>query len=142
MELILERDYKDAEVTLGSLYGFGQRLAYTLEDPVRGNGEAATVAEWKIPGECAIPYGRYRVVVTFSQRFKKHLPLLLDVPGFKGVRLHGGNSPDQTEGCPLLGLSLAGKGIKNCAPAVKRVMDILAKTSGTGEETWLTVCDA
>lgn len=74
-------------------------LCFTCEDVVR---------DIKIPGETAIPAGRYRIIVTHSARFGRALPLLLDVPGFNGVRIHPGNTAHDTEGCILPGLSESG----------------------------------
>ena len=56
----------------------------------------------KIKGKTAIPAGKYEVVVTMSNRFKRLMPLLLDVEGFDGIRIHGGNSHDDTDGCLLI----------------------------------------
>lgn len=67
----------------------------TLEDVVRGVGV-------KVPGETAIPCGRYEVEVTFSGKFMKWLPEIYDVPMFAGVRIHGGNSVKDSEGCILV----------------------------------------
>lgn len=75
---------------------------FTLEDVVRGT-DGATVKEWKIPGQTAIPKGVYNVVITPSHRFKRDLPLLENVPGFTGVRIHPGNTAEDTEGCILVG---------------------------------------
>jgi hypothetical protein len=88
--------------TIGSLYIDGEFECFTLEDVIREVPEEA-VEKWKIPDETAIPSGTYTVVVNMSQRFKKPLPQLIDVPGFAGVRIHSGNDADDTEGCILVG---------------------------------------
>lgn len=72
----------------------GEFQCFTLEDVER---------EYKIAGETAIPVGSYPVDVTYSPRFKHLMPLILDVPNFSGVRIHWGNTPDDTEGCILVG---------------------------------------
>ena len=92
------RTFKGTEYTIGKLYIDNQYFCDTLEDVVRKNGE-------KVYGKTAIPSGLYRVKKTFSPRFKKVLPEILEVPGFSGVRIHSGNTAADTEGCLLLGLN-------------------------------------
>ena len=48
--------------------------------------------------------GNYEVAITYSNRFKRELPLIKDVPGFSGIRIHPGNTDEDTEGCILVGL--------------------------------------
>jgi hypothetical protein len=88
--------------TLGSLYVNGHWRAWTLEDAIREQ-HGVPVSTWKVPAQTAIPSGSYRVVITQSVRFKRPLPLLVDVPGFSGVRIHPGNTIADTEGCILVG---------------------------------------
>ena len=112
----LQRDQKLSRCTLGQLIsGSGSTLAHTLEDIVREQ-QAVPVSAWKVPGETAIPAGTYRVVVTMSNRFKRELPLLLNVPGFEGIRIHPGNTHVDTEGCILVGLS---RGLSSVNSSVK-----------------------
>ena len=96
MKLTLERISKTSECTIGELYVDGKFECYTLEDVVRDNGV-------KIDGQTAIPAGTYRVQITFSNRFQKLLPELLNVPNYTGVRIHTGNTSKDTEGCILVG---------------------------------------
>ena len=94
MTLRLIREPSLEGATHGSLYVDGRWACWTLEDVIR---------EQKIPGQTAIPPGRYHVLITPSQRFQRDLPLLVDVPGFTGVRIHPGNTVADTEGCILVG---------------------------------------
>jgi hypothetical protein len=80
--------------TIGELYLPDGFECYTLEDKVRPE---------KIPKITAIPYGTYRVVITYSNRFKRMMPLLLDVPNYTGIRIHSGNTERDTAGCILVG---------------------------------------
>jgi hypothetical protein len=94
MDLQLIRKEFTQRSTIGELSVDGKFECYTLEDMVR---------PVKIKGMTAIPAGAYEVVVTFSERFQRLLPLLLNVPGFDGVRIHTGNTEHDTEGCILVG---------------------------------------
>jgi len=95
------------EYTIGELSVDGKFECFTLEDTVR-EIETRPVAEWKIKDRTAIPRGTYGVTITFSNRFRKPLPLLLKVPGFEGIRIHAGNHSGNTEGCILVGKSWDG----------------------------------
>jgi hypothetical protein len=110
---------------------------YTLEDTDRKMEEGGI----KVPKETAIPRGRYRVKLTMSDRFKRVLPELLDVPGFTNIRIHNGNTPEDTEGCILIGMSYDEKSenIYQSIPAVVDLMKILDPADAHGEEIWITV---
>ena len=94
MNLKLIRKYPSAECTIGELYINDVFECYTCEDIERIT---------KIKGQTAIPRGIYEVVITFSNRFKRPLPLLLNVSNFEGIRIHPGNTAADTEGCILPG---------------------------------------
>ena len=94
MNLRLVRKTFTEESTIGTLSVNGQTQCFTLEDKVRAI---------KVFGKTAIPAGIYEVTITFSDKFQKPLPLLLNVPNFAGVRIHSGNTAADTEGCILVG---------------------------------------
>ena len=48
-----------------------------------------------------IPAGKYPVSLTWSNRFKKMLPLIENVPDREGIRIHMGTIPEHTTGCIL-----------------------------------------
>lgn len=96
MNPILVRNAYTATTTIGDLLVGHKIFCHTLEDVVRPKTAA------KVPCKTAIPSGRYKVELTFSNRFKRIMPLLIDVPGFEGVRIHGGNSSEDTEGCIIV----------------------------------------
>ena len=105
MDLLLERKYLKKEYTLGALSINGKYFCDILEDTVRDINKDGTFdcGEFKIKGHTAIPYGEYEIALTYSPKFKRELPLLLNVPHFEGIRIHKGNSRQDTEGCLLPG---------------------------------------
>jgi hypothetical protein len=132
MELDLKRVQLDDDVTIGSLEVDGVWECWTLEDTVRADGV-------KIAGETAIPSGRYTVDITMSPRFKVELPLLVNVDGFVGVRIHPGNSAQDTEGCILVGQDRQAKSIGHSRAAFNRLMTKLSAAKSRGEPITLEV---
>lgn len=108
MELKLIRNSRTEKSTIGQLYINGVKECLILEDKDRGLKKSMPIAEikkLKVDAKTAIPAGRYEVAITYSNRFKKYLPLLIGVPGYEGVRIHPGNKAEDTEGCLLPGTS-------------------------------------
>jgi hypothetical protein len=99
VELKLIRVYKSDTYTIGKLYINGNFFCDTLEDTVR----VLNSKEDKIYGKTAIPSGIYEVKLYKSPKFGRYLPLLINVPFFTGILIHSGNTPEDTEGCILLG---------------------------------------
>jgi Family of unknown function (DUF5675) len=121
MELQVNRtDFTDNS-TIGELSANGQFECYTLEDKVR---------PVKMAGKTAIPPGRYEVIINFSQRFGRELPLLLNVPDFEGVRIHPGNTNEDTEGCILVGETKRTNFVGDSKPAFERLFPKLKAAYG------------
>lgn len=106
MNIILNRIAKKAKYTIGKLYINDQYFCDTLEDTDRGLTQSMTeqqIKSKKVYGETAIPTGTYKVIISYSNKFKKQMPLLLNVPGFAGIRIHSGNTEKDSLGCILVG---------------------------------------
>ena len=106
MKIELIRKWRRENYSIGILLVNGQRICETCEDKDRGLDASMPLAELhkrKVKGQTAIPTGTYQITMTYSPRFKKMLPLLLNVPAFEGVRIHSGNTAKDTEGCILCG---------------------------------------
>jgi hypothetical protein len=135
LELLLERDLITEEYTLGRLYVANIHFGYTCEDKDRSLEKGGV----KVHGQTAIPRGCYRITTSLSQRFGRELPILENVPGFSGVRIHGGNTVADTEGCPLLGRVRTKNGVANCAERVQSLIKIINDTEDAGNECWLLI---
>lgn len=108
MKFTLTRYHFADTFTIGGLYANDSFICYVLEDKVREQ-EGVPVAEWKVQNETAIPKGTYPLSVTYSNRFKTMMPLLSNVDGFTGIRIHTGNTSKNTEGCLIVGSSWDGR---------------------------------
>lgn len=130
MKLELHRfEFTDAS-SIGRLIIDCVPFCFTLEDTDRA---LETNPEAKVYGKSAIPRGTYRVMISFSQRFKKELPILLNVPNFEGVRIHPGNGPEDTEGCILVGNSWRRDWVGNSRATFANLMEQLEEAYERGE---------
>lgn len=99
MTLFLKRLYFKPAYTIGKLYLDNEYICDTLEDTYR----KIVKLQDKIPHQTAVPNGTYKVIYSYSPTFEKILPELLDVPFFKGIRIHCGNDDSDSSGCVLVG---------------------------------------
>ena len=140
MNLTLQRTHANGPATFGKLFADGEFLCYVLEDEVR-EVPGEPVASWKIHGATAIPSGSYLVTLETSPRFGPDTLTVNQVPGFIGVRMHAGNAPKDTEGCPLLGLAITDTGIAGgtSRPAVDLVKHAVKQAWDRGDQVWMAV---
>ena len=134
LELIRDDDPANKH-NWGKLFVDRMYLGETLEDP----DKYLEIGGEKEYGDTAIPRGRYRLTLTPSRRFGRIMPEVLGVPGFTGVRIHGGNTEHDTLGCPLLGQVRTDDGISNCAGVNERLYLTLQAADQRGEEVWIEV---
>lgn len=134
MELLLTRKPSLDGCTLGQLFVDGKWDCFTLEDAVRTGP--------KIQHETAIPAGRYRVLITRSERFGRMLPILLDVPGFTGIRIHPGNTAADTSGCILVGHASSVNSVLDSHLAMNALQPKIAAALAQGVDVFITIADA
>lgn len=127
MKIKVVRKYFLSDSTAGKLYINGKFFCYTLEDEIR---------QVKVKGETAIPYGSYEVLLTQSPKFGKVVPLINNVPGFSGIRIHPGNTSADTEGCLLVGDTLSDDRIRigESKNAYDRLFAVLNSAVQAGEK--------
>jgi len=140
MKLTLQRRESKAGATIGKLFIDGVFASHSLEDEIR-EIEGQPVESWKVHGKTAIPAGTYSVTLEMSGRFGPDTLTINDVPGFKYIRMHAGNTAKDTEGCPLLGMqatefSLIGG---TSRPAVALVKSEVKKAIERGESVTIQV---
>ena len=139
MELKLERKIFYDNATEGNLYINGKWFCNTIEDKVR-----AKPGEWKpsvkVYGKTAIPYGKYPVMVTWSNRFKRLLTAILNVPDFEGIRIHNGNSELSSAGCVIVSYKDddANHRLVNDKAAMNDLCDIVYKAQQV-EKVFITI---
>jgi Family of unknown function (DUF5675) len=133
MNLLLQRTHANELRTWGKLFADGVFLCYTLEDAVREiSGQPVDV--WKVKGATAVPSTSYSpspyiVTLENSPRFGPNTLTIAGVPGFVGVRMHAGNTEEDTEGCVLLGQAINAAGIVGgtSRPAVELVKKVVTQ---------------
>ncbi len=88
MLLRIYRSLPQGNAICGQLYVDGELFCDTLER-----------------ADVAIPAGFYPVTLTVSPRFGEILPLIGNVVGRTGIRIHAGNLTRDTAGCILVGVA-------------------------------------
>lgn len=138
MKLKVKRNPSTKTTTTGELLVDGEHFAWTVEDVVRDLGPHG---EGKVMFETAIPAGTYNVIINFSQRFKKNMMRLENVPFFTGILIHGGNTAEDTHGCILVGYELAGERIKpgTSTPAIHDLFEKVSKAIAAGDKVEIEV---
>lgn len=156
MILTLVRNIPEStkDYTIGELYVQEEdkltqtyKVCDTLEDAFRllpkacpntPKGSSCECKE-KVYGKTCIPNGTYTVVLSYSNRFKRILPELLNVPHFLGIRMHAGNSSKDSSGCVLLGTKSKGDWVTASRVAFNKVYKLLQEAVARKEEITITI---
>ena len=147
MELVLTRIAKKKTYTIGRLAIKEQVSDERMEKAVEEYFCDTLEPTWrdykngarKMKGCSAIPEGRYAVVISWSPKMQKWLPILLGVPMFSGIRIHAGNTSADTEGCILVGENRKVGMVVNSNIWLKRLKDKIVAAKERGEAVWITV---
>ena len=142
MEIRVKRIARKDGYTIGQMSLNGSYFCDTLEDTDRGL--KSTMSEEEIlskkrKGITAIPTGEYDVILTFSPKFKRVLPLLLNVPGYQYIRVHHGNLPSSTDGCLLVGENKVKGQIINSRATLEKLMSVLLECEKKKEKVTITI---
>lgn len=148
MEWSIDRAWKKDTYTIsrvfldGKRFGDGRKYCNCLEDTDRGltkDMPLAKIKQIKVKGKTAIPSGTYEIVMTYSPRFGKDMPLLVNVPGFDGIRIHSGNDAEDTEGCLLFGVNDRVGWISNSKYWTTMITGIIKAAIKRGEKVTIKV---
>ena len=142
MELRLERKYRCSNYCIDKLYINNEYFSDALEDPDRSLTDSMSLEEIKkikIKGNTCIPYGTYNITITYSPRFKKNLPLLNNVKGFDGIRIHSGNKPQDTEGCLLPGFNKVKGQVIDSRVTTDKLIAQIQQVLNKGEKVTITI---
>lgn len=124
MEILVQRKPATDGAILSDIFVNGARECFGLE------GEGVQ-----------IPAGRYRVTITASAHFGRMLPLINDVPGRSGVRIHSGNSELDTEGCLLVGQRATVDSVRDSRLAMAVLQPKIAGALARHEDVWIVIRD-
>lgn len=125
---VIRRWFSDKE-TIGQLFLPVEKFfCYTLEDEIRKE---------KVKGETAIPYGKYKVILSHSPKFGRILPLILGVPNFEGIRIHVGNTEADTDGCLLVGFNRTKTSITQSTLALEALIKVIEEQIQKGNDVYI-----
>jgi hypothetical protein len=142
MEVLVTEFDRNAKSTASMLYVDGKFVCFILEDAIRPT---------KLPGITAIPGGRYKLVRRtygkFFERYSKkykHTCVyeIQNVPDYKDVLIHMGNTVMDTLGCLLTGIGICKEKMEYKIPSGKSAPGYLAfynALDGYQGEMWVTI---
>lgn len=142
MEITLKRRYLGPEYTVGSWYFDDVYLCDIMEDKVRDinrDGDLDDPGEGKVFAETAIPYGRYKIELSMSPKFKRVLPMILNVKHFTGIRVHRGRTAKHSHGCLLPGENKAKGQVLNSEKYEIEIIKQMMDATNRGEKMFINI---
>lgn len=130
LTLLLTRTWLTEESTIGTIYIDAIEKWFSLELPI-ADGR---------PGS-AIPRGTYKVIITYSPKFKRDMPLIDGIPGRSNIRLHWGNTAADTDGCILVGMTHPGPDFIGDSRAAFDELYETISAAAKAENCFITIVD-
>jgi hypothetical protein len=152
MKLLVDRKWKKDTYTIGIMYVNGTRFSETCEDKDRGLKDSMSeteIKQKKMYGKTAIPTGTYKIALThspkfanrpFSKKYGNKVVEILNVKGYKGIRIHPFNTAEDSLGCIAVGRNLEkGKVLQSTAYYYKLMDEYIVPALKRGEEITITI---
>lgn len=130
LHFLLDRKWRKETYTIGRLYANGEFLCNTIEDVDRKlnqNMSATEIQRIKVAAETAIPTGTYSMRVTMSPKFKRELVEIVNVPAFSGIRIHRGNTAQDSAGCLIVGENTSKGRVTNSTKYELQITEMVKK---------------
>jgi len=108
----------------------------SMEDPLTWDPTPGTTpedAQVNAKRKTCIPFGHYEMIINYSKKFQRLMPLVLAVPGRDGIRVHWGNSAMDVEGCIVLGKEGFIGWVGRSAEAFGEFMEIFVPAAAQGK---------
>lgn len=140
MNIVIKRFLLENKFSVGNLYIDKKFYCNTIEDRDRDLRQVMSVDEIlskKVYSETAIPTGIYKVIIDYSNKYKRNMPHILNVKGFDGIRIHSGNFATDSMGCVLCGAFNGKDAVVNSRATTKVVQDLIQKAIDEKEEVTL-----
>lgn len=128
MTIRVERKWPRDKYIIGRIYIGGEYICNSLEPPWKNNARYT-----------AIPKGVYEVIMNYSPKFRRVLPLLLDVPQRSSVRIHRGNYPKDTQGCILPGENTKVGAVMNSTKYEELICKKISEAKARKEKVYIEV---
>ena len=112
--IYITRYEKDDNAIYGKIrfyYKFNPVMYYTIENE-----------------KYVIPDGTYELENTYSVKFGETLPLIKDVPGRAGIRIHQGLFPEHSKGCILVSNG-----------TLNKIMKFIYRNNANGKKTYVCI---
>lgn len=134
MKITVKTIFKGENYIISNMYLNGDFFTNIIEDQIRdlnNDGDLNDPGEKKVYGKTAIPKGIYTLVLSYSPKFKRILPRILNVPHFEGILIHNGVDEKSSAGCLILGDNKVKGKVVN---SKKRMEEFIQKLLDSGDK--------